>query len=80
MFLILLNFERILSRLATMAEKAVEMLYELAMNAESESVRLTALRDVLDRAGFKPTDKLEQKNEHSEKIEFSFCDPAAADA
>ncbi|MEH7086776.1 terminase small subunit [Neobacillus drentensis] len=72
--------ERIQSRLAGMAEKATEMLFELAQNAESESVRINALKDILDRAGFKPTDKLEQKNEHSGKIEFGFVDPAAVDA
>jgi phage terminase small subunit len=67
--------ERLQNRLAAMAEKAAEMVFELAMNAESESVRLTALRDILDRAGYKATDKVEQKNELSGRIEFGFCDP-----
>jgi phage terminase small subunit len=71
--------ERLQSRLATMAEKAAEMVFQLAMAAESESVRLTALRDILDRAGYKATDKVEQKNELSGKIEFGFVDPAASD-
>lgn len=34
-----------------MAEKAAEMMFELAMNAESENVRVSALKDILDRAG-----------------------------
>jgi phage terminase small subunit len=72
--------ERIQNRLATMAEKAAEMLFVLAMNAESENVRLSAIKDILDRSGYKATDKVEQKNEHSGKITFGFCDPAAADA
>jgi phage terminase small subunit len=71
--------ELIQNRLAGMAEKAAEMLFELAMNAESENVRVNALKDILDRAGYKPTDKVEQKNEHSGKIVFSFCDPSEAD-
>lgn len=58
-----------------MAEKAAEMMFELAMNAESENVRVSALKDILDRAGYKPADKVEQKNETSGKIEFGFVDP-----
>jgi phage terminase small subunit len=67
------------NRLAGMAEKAAEMMFELAMNAESENVRVNALKDILDRAGYKPTEKVEQKNEHSGKIEFAFVEPSAAD-
>jgi phage terminase small subunit len=71
--------ELIQNRLAGMAEKAAEMMFELAMNAESENVRVNALKDILDRAGYKPTDKVEQKNEMSGKIVFGFCDPTEAD-
>ena len=67
--------ERIQDRLAAMAEKAAEMVYELAIRAESENVRLTALRDILDRAGYKATERVEKKNEHYGKIEFGFIDP-----
>ncbi|WP_419954779.1 terminase small subunit [Neobacillus niacini] len=67
--------ERLQNRLAAMAEKTVGMLFDLAVNAESENVRLTAIRDILDRGGYKATDKVEQKNEHSGKIEFGFVDP-----
>jgi phage terminase small subunit len=70
--------ERLQSRLAAMAEKAAERIFELAMNAESENVRLTALKDILDRSGFKTVDKIESKSEMSGKIEFSFVDPTAA--
>jgi phage terminase small subunit len=72
--------ERIQNRLATMAEKTAEMLFDLAVNAESENVRLTAIRDILDRSGYKPTDKVENKNEHSGKISFGFIDPTTAEA
>lgn len=67
--------ERVQGRLAVMAEKAAEMVFELAMKADSETVRITALKDILDRAGFKATNKVEQKNEHSGKIELGFIDP-----
>ena len=33
--------------------------HSLSENAESESVRLGATRDLLDRAGFRPVDRLE---------------------
>ncbi|MFP7300101.1 terminase small subunit [Neobacillus niacini] len=71
---------RIQNRLATIAEKAVEMLFDLAVNGESENVRLSAIKDILDRSGYKATDKIEQKNEHSGKITFGFIDPAAVDS
>lgn len=67
--------ERVQSKLAGMAEKAAEMMFDLALNADSENVRATALKDVLDRAGYKAVDKVENKNELSGKIEFGFVDP-----
>ena len=39
---------------------ALLVLQNLAQNAESESVKLGAVKDILDRAGLKPTDKVEQ--------------------
>ena len=35
----------------------MNILSDLAENAESESVRLGATRDLLDRAGFRPVDR-----------------------
>lgn len=67
--------ERVQSRLASMAVEAAEMMFELAKSADSENVRATALKDVLDRGGYKPTDKIESKNEVAAKIEFGFVDP-----
>ena len=37
-----------------MAPSALNILTDLAENAESESVRLGATRDLLDQAGFRP--------------------------
>ena len=37
----------------------MNILSDLAENAESESVRLSATRDLLDRAGFRPVDRHE---------------------
>ena len=46
---------------------ALAQLNELAQNAESEFVRLGAVKDVLDRAGLKPTEKIKQEISHVEQ-------------
>ena len=43
----------------------MSLLSDLAENAESESVRLGATRDLLDRAGFRPVDRHEIVKEKS---------------
>ena len=43
----------------------MNILTDLAENAESESVRLGATRDLLDRAGFRPGDRHEIVKEKS---------------
>ena len=43
----------------------MNILTDLAENAESESVRLGATRDLLDRAGFRPVDRHEIVKEKS---------------
>ena len=43
----------------------MNILTDLAENAESESVRLGATRDLLDRAGFRPVDRHELVKEKS---------------
>lgn len=43
-------------RLAVIAQLQIQYLAE---NAQSESVRLSAAKDLLDRGGYKPTDKTE---------------------
>ena len=41
---------------------SLKWLTDLAEKAESESVRLGAIKDILDRAGLKPVDKVETTN------------------
>ena len=43
----------------------MNILTDLAENAETESVRLGATRDLLDRAGFRPVDRHEIVKEKS---------------
>ena len=43
----------------------MNILSDLAENAESESVRLGATRDLLDKAGFRPVDRHEVVKEKS---------------
>ena len=50
---------------AEIAPSALNILTDLAENAESESVRLGATRDLLDRAGFRPVDRHEIVKEKS---------------
>ena len=45
--------------LSVIAPRALNILSDLAENAECESVRLGATRDILDRAGFRPVDRHE---------------------
>ena len=53
------------SNFAEIAPRALNILSDLAENAESESVRLGTTRDLLDRAGFRPVDRHEIVKEKS---------------
>ena len=48
--------------LADKIPSSLHFLSELAEKAESESVRLGAIKDLLDRAGVKPVERIEQTN------------------
>lgn len=43
--------------LESKAERAAEIIVELAETAQQENVRLGASKDIMDRAGYKPIDK-----------------------
>ncbi len=45
---------------------ALAQLKNLSEQADSESVKLGAIKDILDRAGLKPTDRVEQQISHVE--------------
>jgi len=61
---------------AEIAPRALNILSDLAQNAESESVRLGATRDLLDRAGFRPVDRHEIVKEKSvEELNAQLVNP-----
>jgi phosphopentomutase len=45
---------------------ALSQLTSLVDSAQSESVRLGAIKDILDRAGYRPIEKIEQQVSHME--------------
>ena len=45
---------------------ALTQISRLSTGAESENVRLSAAKDILDRAGLKPTEKIQQEVAHVE--------------
>jgi len=49
--------ERTRNKIGDKVTTVIDMTYHLAMNADSEAVRLNACRDLLDRAGYKPAEK-----------------------
>ena len=52
---------------AEIAPRALNILTDLVENAQSQSVRLGATRDLLDRAGVRPIDRHERIKEKSIK-------------
>jgi phage terminase small subunit len=67
--------ERVQNMLASYAEKAAQIAFDLALNADSEAVKMQAIKDIMDRSGYKPTDKIESKTDLDGKISFGFVDP-----
>lgn len=45
--------------MAEMVDPALTALRKLVETADSDSVRLGAIKDILDRAGYKPRDKVD---------------------
>lgn len=51
--------EQVIANLGMASKEMLDNIYKLAKSAESESVRLKASMDWLDRAGFKPIERVE---------------------
>lgn len=61
---------KILDYLQSQSEAVSSNMVRLALNAENENVQVSAGKDVLDRAGFKPIDKIDHTTK-GEKIEMT---------
>ena len=53
--------QQIANNISGYAPAALAMIADIAKNGESEAIRLKAAIDLMDRAGYKPTTKTEQK-------------------
>lgn len=56
------------ARIQALVDPAITRLAYLIDDADSDAVRLSAVKDALDRAGFKPTEKRETKVEGSVSV------------
>lgn len=50
-------------RLAEMVDPLLSELFRIAQSGENDAVRLSAIKDALDRAGYKPPDRIQQTGE-----------------
>lgn len=62
---------KIQAYIADKAEDASSMVYKLSQEAEAEQVRLSASKDILDRAGFKPIEESKSVNVNIELTQSS---------
>lgn len=71
-------------RIAEMVDPALSALRQLVDTADSDSVRLSAIKDILDRAGYKPKERVEHSgpNGSAPRVEVVYTDaphfPAAS--
>jgi phage terminase small subunit len=75
-----LRRQEIMNKFASYAEDAIREMYTLMLNEETpEAVRLNAMKEILDRAGYKPAEVKKVENNHEGEITFSFIDPNSDD-
>ena len=65
------NIKTAEERLRAMVHPAISGLAELINKADSDSVRLSAIRDLLDRTGYKLPDKLETSGDSTIRVEYA---------
>lgn len=74
-----LSKPKVKAYLESKAERAAEIIFELAESSEVDSVKLNASKDILDRAGFKVAEPEQQKNESGNTYNFVFNAQTQAD-
>jgi hypothetical protein len=58
-------------RLRALVHPAITGLQQLIAQADSDSVRLSAIRDLLDRTGYKPTEKIQTTGDSTIRVEYA---------
>jgi hypothetical protein len=58
-------------RLKALVHPAITGLQQLIAQADSDSVRLSAIRDLLDRTGYKPTEKIQTTGDSTIRVEYA---------
>lgn len=67
-------------RLAEMVDPALAELGKLVKRAESDAIKLAAIKDVLDRAGFKPKERVEQSGKLTIEVVYGDDSPHSPEA
>jgi hypothetical protein len=57
-------------RLAALVDPALAELGKLVEDAENDAIKLAAIKDVLDRAGFKPRERIEQSGKVTVEVVY----------
>lgn len=60
---------KVIQYLESKAEHVAEIIYDLAQNAETDAVKLSASKDILDRAGFGAVDKSVHMNVNTKDLQ-----------
>jgi phage terminase small subunit len=72
--------DKIKDYLESKAERAAEVIFELLENAENETVKLNAGKDILDRAGHKPTEKIDHTSNGEQITGINYILPNGTDS
>lgn len=62
--------KQMLAAIGTHAVSALDTMVKLSRSAKSDYVRLEASRDILDRAGFKPPDRIDHRVDGTLSVSF----------
>jgi hypothetical protein len=68
--------QRARERLLELVDPAISELARLVRQADGDSVKLAAIRDVLDRAGFRPADLVAVDNQVTIRVSYEDVGPA----
>jgi hypothetical protein len=64
-------------RLAALVDPAIAELARLVRRADSDTIKLAAIKDVLDRAGYKPKERVEQTGKLTIEVVYGDDSPSS---